>query len=67
MTDIPAGSSAIRIESGQRHLRMVVDTICAVDGISLDFAPGAFVARLGSSGSGKRAARLDPAQAWRNE
>jgi len=64
MTDIPAGSSAIRTEAVQRHLRMGEATIRAVDGIALDVAAGGFVALLGSSGSGKRAARLDPVRAW---
>jgi putative ABC transport system ATP-binding protein len=49
----PGRAGAIRTEAVQRHFRMGEATICAVDGISLDVAAGAFVALLGSSGSGK--------------
>jgi len=53
MTDNAAGPGAIRTEAVERHFRMGDATIRAVDGISLEVASGAFVALLGSSGSGK--------------
>ena len=46
-------SGAIRTEAVERHFHMGEATIRAVDGISLDVLAGAFVALLGSSGSGK--------------
>src|SRR6266702_177745 len=58
MTTVPAGSStlatiAIRSEDLCRHYRMGETLIRAVDGVSLEIGAGAFVALLGSSGSGK--------------
>jgi putative ABC transport system ATP-binding protein len=53
MTDNSNNSGAIRTEAVERHFRMGEATICAVDGISLEVEAGAFVALLGSSGSGK--------------
>ena len=53
MADYSQRPGAIRTEAVERHFRMGEATICAVDGISLGVAAGAFVALLGSSGSGK--------------
>ncbi|MGO8791984.1 MAG: ABC transporter ATP-binding protein [Terriglobia bacterium] len=53
MTDKTDHAGAIRTDAVQRHFRMGDATICAVDGVSLDIPAGAFVALLGSSGSGK--------------
>jgi putative ABC transport system ATP-binding protein len=53
MTDNPKSNGAVRTEAVQRHFRMGEATIAAVDGITLEVAAGAFVALLGSSGSGK--------------
>jgi putative ABC transport system ATP-binding protein len=53
MTDNTKIAGGVRTEAVQRHFRMGEATICAVDGITLDVAAGAFVALLGSSGSGK--------------
>ncbi|MFZ0961825.1 MAG: ABC transporter ATP-binding protein [Terriglobia bacterium] len=53
MREDSTSSGAIRTEAVQRHFHMGEATICAVDGISLEVSAGAFVALLGSSGSGK--------------
>jgi len=53
MAENPTSSGEIRTEAVERHYRMGEATICAVDGITLNVAAGAFVALLGSSGSGK--------------
>jgi putative ABC transport system ATP-binding protein len=47
------GGPAIRTDQVQRHYPMGETLIRAVDGVTLDIAPGEFVALLGSSGSGK--------------
>jgi putative ABC transport system ATP-binding protein len=47
------GTIAIRSENLCRHYRMGETLIRAVDGVSLEVRAGAFVALLGSSGSGK--------------
>jgi putative ABC transport system ATP-binding protein len=44
---------AIHTDQVQRHYRMGEALIRAVDGVTLEIAPGEFVALLGSSGSGK--------------
>jgi putative ABC transport system ATP-binding protein len=45
--------SALRTDEVARHYVMGEATIRAVDGVSIEIAPGEFVALLGSSGSGK--------------
>ena len=60
-TDSPAGltrnpvpnSAAIRTEQLARHYHLGGSVIRAVDGITLEVPPGAFLALLGASGSGK--------------
>jgi putative ABC transport system ATP-binding protein len=52
-SSLPNGAPAIRIEDLCRHYHMGETVIRAVDGVSLDVRGGAFVALLGSSGSGK--------------
>jgi putative ABC transport system ATP-binding protein len=50
---IHANGLAIRTDQVQRHYQMGEALIRAVDGVTLQIAPGEFVALLGSSGSGK--------------
>jgi len=45
--------AALRTDEVARHYVMGEATIRAVDGVSIEIAPGEFVALLGSSGSGK--------------
>jgi putative ABC transport system ATP-binding protein len=52
-TVISKTAAAVRAENVCRHYQMGGNVIRAVDGISLQVAPGDFVALLGQSGSGK--------------
>jgi putative ABC transport system ATP-binding protein len=52
-TSNPTVPPAIRADHVAKHYRMGETLIRAVDGISLEIAPGEFVALLGASGSGK--------------